>query len=404
MDEKPKLRPVEVFPVPTKQGRLIGIRDATGLSDRIISASPGVVRILQMLDGEHNLLDIQAVLTRESGQLVYSDEIKKVLELLDEALLLEGERFDTWRARIEKEFADSPVRKATSAGTGYPEDAKKLRTFLDRILAEAEGKPSAAEVRGLIAPHIDHIRGRKTYAEAFAALAASPPADLFVILGTAHTESAERFVLTRKDFETPLGRAKTDTAFVDALAGRAGRDLFTDEFLHRGEHSIELELVFVQHLSRKAGREFGIVPILCGGFTEAMKEDRTPLDLPGVREVIEGLQELIAAEERRVCVIAGADLSHVGPRFDGGEPVTPGALRDLEAADRKTLSLVGKGDADGFYGNVALDENARNICGVAPVYVVLKVLRPAEVTLLRYDQWSADDGSSCVTFAACAVA
>ena len=126
MDEKPKLRPVEIFPLRSERGTLIGIRDATGLSDRVITASPGVVKILQMLDGEHNLLDMQAVLTRETGALVYSDEIKKVLALLDEALLLEGERFETYRRRIEEEFAGARVRRATSAGTSYPEDPEKL--------------------------------------------------------------------------------------------------------------------------------------------------------------------------------------------------------------------------------------------------------------------------------------
>jgi len=306
---------------------------------------------------------------------------------------------------MEEEFAKASVRKATSAGTSYPEDPAKLGPFLDEVLAEAESTPeaAAAEVRGIIAPHIDHVRGKKTYAEAFGALARSKPSELFVILGTAHAESSERFVLTRKDFETPLGTVVTDTDFVDALQKRSGRDLFADEFLHRGEHSVELELVLVQHLCRKAETEFKIVPVLCGGFTDAMAQDKSPLDLPGVREVTDALRELIAKDGRRVCVIAGADLSHVGPRFGTDRRVSRGALRDLEEADRKTLEFVEKADADGFYENVALDENARNICGVAPIYVTLKVLTPAEVELLRYEQWSEADGSSCVTFAACAI-
>jgi len=405
MDENPKLRPVEVFPVKSGANPLVCIRDATGLSDRMITASAGVVPVLEMLDGEHSLLDIQTALTRQRGALVMSDEVRKVLEVLDEALLLEGERFEAYRRRLEQEFAAASVRRAASAGGGYPNDAGELREFLEGILAEAEVAPEAAEapLRGLIAPHIDHARGRKSYAEAFAALARSEPAELFVFLGTAHAETVEQFALTRKDFETPLGTAVTDVDFVEALAAGSGRDLFTDEFLHRGEHSVELELVFVQHLMQKAGCEFKVVPVLCGGFDRAMAEDISPMSLPGVPEVIDALRELIAAERRRVVLIAGADLSHVGPRFGGEERLTSGTLSDLEDADRETLVFVEEGEAERFYRHVALDDNARHICGVAPIVMLLEVLEPARVRLLRYEQWADDEGLSCVTFAAAVV-
>lgn len=226
---------------------------------------------------------------------------------------------------------------------------------------------------------------------------------LFVILGTAHSDTAERFVLTRKNFETPLGEAVTDTDVVEELGRRSGRDLFKDEFVHRAEHSVELELVFVQHLMQKGKRDFKVVPILCGGFQEAMEKDTSPMELPGVPEVIEVLREVVAREKRRVVVIAGADLSHVGPRFGGTRPLTEAFLRNLASADRATLAFVEKGDADGFFENIALEENARNICGVGPIYVTLKVLGSGRVKRLRYDQWSDSDGSSCVTFAACAI-
>ena len=405
MDEKPKLRPVEAFPIRGERGTLVCLRDPSGMSDRVVTASPHVIPVLQMLDGRHNVLDIQAQLTRQTGTLVQSEPIRKILSVLEEALLLEGERFEAHKAQVVGEFARSGVRKAASAGHSYPDDAKELGEFLDGILAEAApgDKVGAATPRGIIAPHIDHARGRKSYAEAYAPLARSEGADLYVLLGTAHTETAERFALTRKDFETPLGTAVTDRDFVDALAKRSGRDLFADEFVHRAEHSIELELVFVQHLAQKAKRDFRIVPILCGSFHEAISDGKPPMELPGVKGIVEGLRELIAKEKRRVCVVAGADLAHVGPRFGGSEGVTVALLASLDAADRETLDFVVKGDAEGFVRQVALDENARNICGVAAIYVALRALEPCRATLLDYQQWADDDGSSSVTFAACAI-
>jgi len=405
MDDKPKLRPVEVFPVKSDRGDILCIRDATGLSDRVVTASPRALRVLQVLDGKHNLLDIQAALVRATGEIVFSDEIHKVLDVLDQALLLEGERFETWRAQRIESFARSRVRKPVSAGHGYPSDPKELRAFLDGVLDEAGSPKSAASasLRGLIAPHIDYARGRKTYADAFQALARAGGADLFVILGTAHNDTAERFALTRKNFQTPLGETVTDADFVDELLRRSGRDLFRDEFAHRAEHSVELELVFLQHVCRKKKRDFRVVPILCGGFQQAMEKEVSPMELPGVARVVEALRDMLVSEKRSCVVVAGADLSHVGPRFGGSAPLTRAFLDNLAVADRATLAFVEKHDPDGFFDNIAREENARNVCGVAPIYVALKVLEPARVKKLRYEQWAAEDGSSAVTFAACAI-
>jgi hypothetical protein len=404
MDDKPRLRPIELLPLSTEKGTVVCLRDVRGISDRVVTVSPGALYVLQMLDGQHTVLDIQADLTRRSGQLVSGDDIRRMIGVLDEALLMEGERFETFSRRLRDEFAAAPVRSPRSAGHAYPADAKELGAFLDAILAETPvgGAKETGPLRALIAPHIDHPRGRTSYAAAFARLAADDPADLYVLLGTAHADTEKRFALTRKDFETPLGVARTDAAFVDALAKRAGDDLFRDEFAHRGEHSIELVLVLLQHVLAKSGADFRIVPILCGSHREAIAERVSPEKVPGVREALDALRGMVEAEKRRIVFIAGADLSHVGPRFGGERPVTELTLSGLDRADRQTLAFVEKGDAEGFYGHVALDDNARNICGVAPIYTLLKTSGLPGLRLLDYGQWCEDDGSSCVTFAACA--
>jgi AmmeMemoRadiSam system protein B len=156
---------------------------------------------------------------------------------------------------------------------------------------------------------------------------------------------------------------------------------------------------------QKTKRTFRILPILCGSFAEAMEKEKSPMALDGVAGLIAGLKRIVASRPRAsVFLAAGADLSHIGPRFGGDTPVTKGTLRDLERIDRETLVFVEKGDAEGLFNNVARDENARNICGLAAIYVMLKVLEPCEAALLGYEQASDEDGSGCVTFAACAVA
>jgi AmmeMemoRadiSam system protein B len=213
----------------------------------------------------------------------------------------------------------------------------------------------------------------------------------------------EPFALTRKNFQTPLGVVETDVDLVDALLKRSGRDLLVDEFVHRGEHSIELGLVFLQRVAEEAGRAFRIVPMLCGSFEKEMVEGQPPEETPGVTGVIDALREVVADDPRRVMIVVGADLAHVGPRFGGEKPVTDRALADLERVDRETLAHVERGDAEAFYEFVSRDENARNICSVPSIWLTLKVLAPCEAKLLRYEQWRAEDKSSCVTFAACVV-
>jgi hypothetical protein len=187
---------------------------------------------------------------------------------------------------------------------------------------------------------------------------------------------------------------------VEFLAQASGRDLFADEFAHAGEHSVELELIFVQHLMQKANREFRLVPVLCGSCQEAFETRTRASELPGAAGFLSGLRELLLRENGLALVIAGADLAHVGPHFGGTEPLTSAILGDVERADRASLAFVEKGDADGFVADVGLDLNARSLCGVGPIHAAMKALEPCAGELLAYEQWADDDGSSAVTFAA----
>ena len=83
-------------------------------------------------------------------------------------------------------------------------------------------EPTAATLRGIVSPHIDFARGGPVYTWAYKELVEDSDADTFVILGVAHQYCRNRFALTRKDFETPLGLVRTDRAYVDRIAALAG--------------------------------------------------------------------------------------------------------------------------------------------------------------------------------------
>src|SRR5690606_20741891 len=100
-------------------------------------------------------------------------------------------------------------------------------------------------VRCLIVPHIDFDRGGPAYAHGYLPLFEGPKPDAIIVFGVAHAGSSTPFVMTRKDFETPLGTVPTDTALVDAISADCGFDPFADEIVQRTEHSIEFQAVMI---------------------------------------------------------------------------------------------------------------------------------------------------------------
>src|SRR5207248_8000227 len=144
-------------------------------------------------------------------------------------------------------------------------------------------------------------------------LAERTDAGLFVIVATSHY-SPTRFTLTRQDFKTPLGVAPTDQAYVDRLAAHYGDSLFDDPLAHLPEHSIELEVVFLQHLFGRA-RPIRIVPLLVGSFADCVESGADPADQPDIARMVEALRAAEAGAGEPVCYVISGDLAHIGPKF-----------------------------------------------------------------------------------------
>jgi len=368
--------------------------------------------LVSLFDGEHSIAEMREIFRERHGEAPTAEQIRAIVERMDAAGFLDSPRFAERRRQIEEAFHRSPVRPAAHAGTAYASEAHGLRVQLDAFFEHAEGPGARSAVvlgpdgapaalggrpRGLIAPHIDFHRGGPTYAWAYRELAQRSDADLFVILGTCHAGMQDPFAATLKPYETPLGRTEGDRDFLEALARRYGGDIFASEGAHRVEHSVEFQVVMLQHLFG-GRRPFTIVPLLASFLHEALGRRSEPEADPRVPRFIEALGETMAASGRRICLVAGVDLAHVGPRFGDMAPNTEAALGDVELQDRVMLGAVTAGDPLGFYGAVALDGDARRICGLSPIYTFLRALPGVEGRLLRYSQWP--DPQGAVTFCA----
>jgi MEMO1 family protein len=404
--ERPRLRALEAFPVEQDGERLVGLRDPGGFTDQIALLPIPLLDLVSLFDGEHTVAQMRDILARRRGEEVPGPEdIAKVVERFDEAGFLESAGFALRKARIEGDWLARPSRPAAHAGGAYAKEADALRSQIDGFFThyDGPGPPSARpspskKLAGLIAPHIDFHRGGPTYGWAYRALLERTDADLFVILGTCHAGMAEPFAATLKPYETPLGAAAVDRDFFEGLQRRYGHDLLAAETAHRAEHSVEFQAVMLRRLL--AERPFSILPVLASFLHEAIWGEGEPESDPRVPRFLDALGETLQATERRVCVIAGVDLAHVGPRFGDAEANTPDFLEQVAGEDRRMLDAVMAGEAGAFFDSVAGDGDRRRICGLSPIYAFLRALPGARGELLRYSQWP--DPAGAVTFCAAA--
>jgi AmmeMemoRadiSam system protein B len=330
------------------------------------------------------------------GVRLTTEVIDQVLSALDQALLLENARFVEAVEKRLGEFRSAPYREPGSAGNSYPADADELHRSLQAYMDEVESDdPAPVSSRGVISPHIDFARGGPVYARVWKrAQAMAQAADIAVIVGTDHSGADGRVTLTRQHYATPYGTLPTARDIVDSLAESVGPEsAFADELHHRTEHSIELAAVWLHHV--RGGEACEVVPILCGSFSQFLKGEGSPGQDASIAALVDSLAE--TTRGRRALYVAAADLAHVGPAF-GGAPVDFAARARLEAVDNEIIEHLCAGDADGFFQAIKSTGGRNNVCGLAPIYLTLRVLAPTTGDRVAYDRCPADaQGTSLVS-------
>jgi len=407
--DKPKIRPVEAFPVEQKGQTLVCLRDPSALAPEPVLVGMGAYFLVTLFDGSNDLRDIQAAFTRRFGDLLPLEQLEQLIAALDSAGFLFSPAFTERERSVREQFHASPERATALAGLCYERDAVKLRAQLGAFFdpPEGPGRTPAANrdtaLAGLIAPHIDPRRGAAAYAHAYAELLSHEPPELVVILGTSHYGAGpELFAATRKNYATPLGTLATDRDFVERLAERySGGDLFADELLHRNEHSIEFQALFLAWALGTHG--YQIVPILVTSFHQMVESGEVPADESRVASFLEAMRAELAAERRRVLIIAGVDFAHVGKKFGDSFAADQSVAERVTREDFALIENIKRGDSAGFFADVARDQDARRICGLAPMYTQLELLRGRPARLLKYGIAMEPETESAVSFASLAI-
>ncbi len=409
--EYPKIRPVDAFPVQVSGRTMIVLRDPQGLNDQMVFVPQELFAIVRLFDGRHSVRDIQADFMRAYGELLYTEKIQEIVNQLDSCLLLDNERYREHLKSIEDGFRKAKVRLPALSGRGYAADPDELRATLESFFTgqDGPGMPSpergADGLKGIVAPHIDVRAGGRCFAWAYHVLAQSPRADRCVILGTAHADTRHAYVAAAKDFATPLGTSPLDREFLEGLRALCSFDLFADELAHRAEHSVELQVVFLQYVANLMGWEHvPIVPVLCGSFHQWIEDGSDPADAAEVKEFVGALKELLKGGGGRTWLVASGDLAHIGLRYGDAEPVSEAVVGLVEARDREMLARAEAVDSAGFYRFVQNEKDERHVCGLPCIYTLLAATDATRAQLLRYDYaWMDEARSSFVTFASLAL-
>lgn len=333
---------------------------------------------IRLFNGQRTLHEIHFQVTQNRSGYPSIEDLARLVSELDDCLYLDSRKF--------QELIFGPVRKPSCIGC-YSEDPKIIASELNRLFT-ADGGPGLpgewgsrvardGEIQGLLVPHMDYGRGGTVYGWGYKELVERSRARLFLIIATSHY-SGERFTLTRQNFATPLGVVETDQKLIDRLVELYGEGLFNDPIAHLPEHSIELEVLLLQHLIPEPIR---IVPLLVGSYADCIEAGSTPESADDIQRMVRSLRKLAAEIQEPFCTIISGDLAHIGPKFDDPEPVNETVLAASRLQDRRILEAAEKADAQAYYRVIQQEQDRRRICGLPPTSLFLSALttraRPA---------------------------
>lgn len=444
--QKPRLRPIRGFGFMQEDRPVLGLADARQISDRVVFTSPAVQAILPHLTGEH---DIDSIVSRVNESLagrikepLTRPTLEALVAQLDDAALIEGPNFEALLRKMREEF-DSSENLPPAATANFADflvtqelgqeatDAqkaelgpKKLRDAFDawikQALEKADDPSFDALPKAIVAPHLDYARGWMNYAHVYGRMRVVDRPDRVIILGTNHFGSATGVCGCDKGFTTPLGTSPVDVAFAERLREHLGSEqserLFRDRYDHEREHSIELQVAWLQHVfgPGPADLETKNVPVFAAlvhdPATNAGKSyDGSGLDLD---PFIDAMKAAMADVGGRTLIVSSADLSHVGPQFGdqkplvGDEKTNPEGVAARNKAiqhDRQMIEMLMQKKVDELIAAMAWQRNPTRWCSVGNLAATFRISQPEDVRMLHYAAALDQQGTAMVSSLAAAL-
>jgi AmmeMemoRadiSam system protein B len=257
------------------------------------------------------------------------------------------------------------IRRPYVAGQFYAGSKQSLRAQIEECFKHELGPgalPKVSEknlqrIIGLVSPHAGYMYSGPVAAHGYHRLAQDGKPDVVVLFGPNHTGSGSALAVMREGiWRTPLGDVEIDTATVDSIL-HASSIIDVDDSAHSFEHSIEVQLPFLQFLY---GSTFKFVPICF-----------LMQDLQSSREVGSAVAKALAG--KNAVVIASTDMTHYEPQ------------RMAEKKDNAAIEAMLKLDEEGLYSTI--EAQRMSMCGYGPVIAAItaaKALGAKKAELLCY--------------------
>lgn len=233
-------------------------------------------------------------------------------------------------------------RKPAVAGAFYPADPIKLKQMVERLIAQADTGKSADQAVSYVAPHAGYIYSGSVAACTYSALKQRgdlASVDTFVIIGPNHTGYGYPISISRVNWSTPIGTATSDIELVDAVVECSG-EITVDETAHMAEHSIEVQLPFLQSIVEKPRCLF-----ICMG-------DQAYRSATMLESAISSAADKL---KRGIVVIASSDFNH----YESAEIAKGKDMPAIKALER----LQPKEFHD------LIEKNDDSACGYGPITV-----------------------------------
>jgi AmmeMemoRadiSam system protein B len=244
------------------------------------------------------------------------------------------------------------IRPPAVAGRFYTADARELARQIKEFCPNGHEKIAAL---GCVVPHAGYMYSGQVAGAVYSALQIPPKC---ILVGPRHFPRGEAMaILTEGSWQTPFGEAQIDTALAAELA-KACPQLREDAIAHEREHSLEVQLPFLQRL----GKEVSFVPVLLG--TDAYRE---------LESLGNAMSQVVKAQKEPVLIIASSDMNHY-------ENDVSTRVKD-KLAIGKILAL----DPRGLYDTVRAE--GITMCGYAAtvaMLIALQKLGATEAQLVRY--------------------
>ncbi len=239
-------------------------------------------------------------------------------------------------------------RKAIAAGRFYSDDAGQLIKDLEECFENADRTPNS-DLRAIIVPHAGYVFSGATAAKAFAAIDLKKKYQrIFLIASSHYTSHPGASIFSRGDYKTPLGVVATDRRLTESLSGQ--KELFRyHEDAHDREHSLEVQLPFIQYLYKN--NQPPIVPIVI-----------TSQDVRDCRRVAEALRPWFTNDN---LFVISSDFSHYP------------AYEDAYRVDNETANSILTGDPEVFlrtlqrHADEGVEKLATSTCGWTSILTLM---------------------------------